>query len=297
MRSKILLLCFLIGWGNLLFAAKTSIDSILVSSINKKAQNPDFVHVYLLDVSPGKAYYSIFGHVAIRMVCPSKKLDYCFSFEMNMKESSKLDLLTRNVKAGFGVLSTSDFLKSYQEEGRSVTAYEINLTPKEKQELWKFLDQSVCSGATWTFDYTSINCLSMAFYALNSALMPEQIEFRNLPPATKLSFEEWKDEITRQSPWMNLLSHAIFLTEDGSNMMQEDKITPEMLKDVLHQAIIIDSCGRTRPLVLGKPNMLLPQIYHDKPYWFKPWMLFGILIFVSIVTWGIIYKKQKKYKV
>ena len=80
-------------------------------------------------------------------------------------------------------------------------------------------------------------------------------------------------------------------------MMQEDKITPEMLKDVLHQAVIIDSCGRTRPLVLGKPNMLLPQIYHDKPYWFKPWMLLGILIFVSIVTWGIIYKKTKRHKV
>ena len=65
MRSKILLLCFLIGWGNWLFAAKPSVDSIQVSSINKKAQNPDFVHVYLLDVSPGKAYYSIFGRVDI----------------------------------------------------------------------------------------------------------------------------------------------------------------------------------------------------------------------------------------
>ncbi len=297
MRSKILLLCFLIGCANLALAIKPSIDSTLVSNINEKAKNPDFVHVYLLDVSPGKSYYSVFGHAAIRMHCPSKKLDYCFSFEMNMKESSKLDLLTRSVKAGFGVIPTPDYLKSYQQEGRGVTAYEINLTPKEKQELWIFLDQSVCSGATWTFDYTSINCLSMAFYALNSALMPEQLEFRNLPSTTKLSFEEWKDEITRQSPWVNLLSHAIFLTEDGSNMMQEDKITPEMLKDVLYQAVIVDSGGRTRPLVLGKSCTLLPLIYHDKPYWFKPWMLLGILVFVSIAAWGFIYKKQKKHKV
>lgn len=178
MRNKLFILgIFLCVVFGSFAQVQTQEDSLKAVAINKEAENPNFIHAYLLDISPGKAFYSTFGHEAIRLVCPSKGLDYCYSFEINMKESSKLDVFTRSAKAGYGMIPSAMFLELYRKEGRGVTAYELNLKPKEKQELWRFLDKRVSDGSSWTFGL-SINCLSMVVYALNSAIMPEQMEFK-----------------------------------------------------------------------------------------------------------------------
>lgn len=268
-------------------------DSLKAAAINKEARNPNFVHAYILVVTPGKAFYSTCGHTANRMVCPSKNLDYCFTFEMDMTESSKTDILTRTAKAGFFMKPTPMFLDSYRKEGRGITAYELNITPKEKQELWRFLDKSVVNGSNWTFDYISVNCLTMALYAVNTAILPEKMEFNHLPDATHYNFSEWQDEVTRNSPWVNLLMHTILLSADGEKMSSEDKLTPVMIKDIAPQAYITDSLGgNKRSLFMGKPTLLLPEVYHDKPCWFRPWMA---LILLAIVTVGAIGWAKKRY--
>lgn len=302
-RSMIVgLLVTILGWvaeGNA-FATSTSMtslqkaDSLKALQINKQAEDPNFVHAYILDVTPGKAFYSTYGHAAIRLVCPSKKLDYCFSFEMDMVVSSDIDVLTSSAKAGFFMKPTPLFLTSYQKEGRGVTAYELNLTPKEKQALWQFLDKSVADGASWTFDYITVNCLTMVFYAIQSAIVPEKIMFKQLPEMTQLSFGDWQDEVTRQSPWVNLLMHAVLWNANDSRMSAQDKLSPVMLQEALPQAYVTDSLGgNKRSLIKGQAVVLLPEVYHDAPCWFRPWMA-GVLLVVllaGIIAWA---RKRKK---
>ncbi len=268
-------------------------DSLKAATINKEAEDPNFVHAYILAVTPGKVFYSTYGHMAIRMICPSKNLDYCFTFEMDMTESSKTDILTRTAKAGFFMKPTPMFLDSYRKEGRGITAYELNITPKEKQELWRFLDKSVANGSNWTFDYITVNCLTMALYAVNTAILPEKVEFTHLPDATRYSFSEWQDEVSRNSPWVKLLMHTVLLSADGEKMSTEDKLTPGMLKDVAPQAYITDSLGgNKRCLFKGKPTLLLPEVYHDKPCWFRPWM--ALILQVLVITSGFAWARKKR---
>lgn len=293
MRNKLFILgIFLCVVFGSFAQVQTQEDSLKAVAINKEAENPNFIHAYLLDISPGKAFYSTFGHEAIRLVCPSKGLDYCYSFEINMKESSKLDVFTRSAKAGYGMIPSAMFLELYRKEGRGVTAYELNLKPKEKQELWRFLDKRVSDGSSWTFGL-SINCLSMVVYALNSAIMPEQMEFKQLPDATNLCFGDWMDYITRQSPWINLAFHASFINTDGSKLIPADKITPEMVKEVIPRTVIISQEGKARPLVIGSPKTLLQQHFHDSPCWFKPWMAILLLVLILII---LFYGKEKLSK-
>lgn len=274
--------------------SQATADSIKAAQINKEAENPDFVHAYILDISAGKAFYSTFGHEAIRLVCPSKNLDYCFSFEMDMNKSSNIDVFRRTAKAGFCMVPSQEFIASYKKEGRGVTAYELNLTPKEKQELWKFLDYSINGGANWTFDYLSVNCLSMVFYAINSAIMPNQIVLKHLPSITRTDFVSWKNYITRNSPWINLLFKVTLPEKEGERMQPEDKLIPEMQKTVLPQAIIVDSIGKfERQLIKGKPVVLSPNVYQDKPCWFKPWMAVTFLLFLISGTFAIVLNKKK----
>ena len=145
MRSKIITILLLLGicisgMGQTLQTAQ-KMDSVKVDSLNQAASNPDFIQAYLLVISEGKAFYSVYGHAALRMVCKEKGLDYCFTFEMDMNKSSYLDVFTRKAKAGFAPVPTSQFLDSYKQEGRGVKAFLLNLQPKEKQNLWKVLDE------------------------------------------------------------------------------------------------------------------------------------------------------------
>lgn len=270
-------------------------DSLKASAINKEAGEPNFVHAYIMDVTPGKAFYSTYGHAAIRMVCPSKKLDYCFTFEMDMTVSSNIDVLTKKAKAGFFMKPTPLFVDSYQQEGRGITAYELNLTPKQKQNLWRFLDKSVAEGASWTFNYTTVNCLSMVFYAIKSSITPQKIGFKQLPALTQAAFSDWQDQINQQSPWVNILMHAVLWEDTGDNMSPMDKLTPENLREILPQAYIADSLGTSsRSLVIGKPISILPEVYHAHSCWFRPRMALTLVICLCMGGITLVKKRQQK---
>lgn len=294
MHNKlIIILSLLVLALNIHAESQAQMDS-LKAAINKEAEVPNFIHAYIMSVTPGKAYYSAFGHEAIRMQCPSKGLDYCFSFEMNMSASSHLDVFLRKAKAGFNIMESRDFISLYQKEGRGIQAYELNLNAKEKQNLWKVLDENVANGSTWTFDYLSVNCLSMVFYAINSAIQPSQLVFEQLPSQTRLDIGEWLDYINRCSPWLNLILHTELLYTDVSHVSQEEKIVPEMLPEILPKARIFTEGQAPRNLVKGKPTILLTANYQDKPYWFRPWMALLLVIGITIILIGLWYNKNKK---
>ena len=271
-------------------------DSSKVAIIDKEAANPDFIHAYLLIVDAGKAFYSVSGHAAIRMVCAEKGLDYCFSFELDMDKSSYLDVFTRKAKAGFIPVQSGKFLDAYRQEGRGVRAYELNLTPSEKQNLWKKLDAESMEGSIWTFDCTSVNCMSMALYAINSSVSPNMLKVAELPKETQGSLSEWIDNVAKRSPWIRILMHMVLFSADESQIKPEDLIMPEMMEQTMPCMVVVDSLGNTRKLMKGKPTELLPRVYEDKPCPFSPAMacsIFVLLLVLLIVAVKI--QNKRKY--
>ncbi len=295
MRNKFLFLIFLLGFitikanGN----EESGADSTLAKTIDREAQAEDFIHAYLLMISEGEPYYSTFGHTAIRLVCPSKKLDYCFTFEMNLKESSWLDIARRKVEAGFASVPSDVFIKMYASEGRGITAYELNLSPKEKQNLWKVLDHECANGRTWNFDGISINCTSMALYAINKAIEPAEVKFKKLPQVVYDDLGVWTDYTTRQSPWIRIGIHIILHDVDDKETKPEDLLTPAMMKTIMPYVVITDEHGNHRTFTKGKPTNVLPQKYTDKPYWLTPTKALLCLLIVAVLAVVIIYNRKK----
>ena len=298
MRNKIFIILTMLGLSLGIHAEnQAKADSLKAAAIDKEAEDPDFVHAYLLYISPGKAFYSVYGHAAIRLVCQKKSLDYCFSFEMDMKKSSYLDVFRRQAKAGYFLLPTTQFLNKYQEEGRGITAYELNLAPREKQNLWRFLDTQVGGGATWTFNCTSVTCLSMTLYAIGTAIQPSQIEYKHLPSVLSGEYTDWIDYVSRRSPWVRLILRSALSGVDGKTVDTEDKLAPEMLDEVLPQAIITDSIGKhPRSLIAGEPTVLNQATYQDAPCWFRPYMALILLVIVIVAISFYIHRKRNHNK-
>lgn len=298
MRSKILLLISLMA----LFTVKVygeeqnETESAQERIINKEAENENFIHAYLLLIREGRPCYTTAGHAAIRLVCPSKSLDYCFTFEMDMQKSSFWDAMRRKAKAGFTFVPSNVFIKQYQKEGRGITSYELNLRPQEKQNLWKVLDSECAKGASWTFDYTSVNCLSMSLYAINEAIEPAEIKFKKLPRVVYEPLGEWIDYNTYQSPWVRIAMHAILYNVEDKQTRPEDLLSPDMMKAVIPYTVISEDGGKYRFLAKDEPQDITQQTYKDKPLWLPPSKVGIICIsIIAICFIIIIYKKKREF--
>ena len=106
-------------------------------------QTDGFVTASVLVASPGEEGYSTLGHCALRMECPVYGLDYCFSFEMNTGTAATdyLAFFSGQSPAGFVAMETPVYLQRFKDEGRGIVQYTLNLTPRQKQELWRRLDE------------------------------------------------------------------------------------------------------------------------------------------------------------
>lgn len=295
MRSRLIItfaLCLcVLGVGA---QTKTQLDSAKAEVINREAMDENFIQAYLMVVGPGKVFYSVYGHTAIRLVCPKKNLDYCFTFEMDMHKSHYVDIFTRKAYSGFTAAKTEMFIDQYRKEGRSMSAYRLTLKPKQKQRLWQVLDEEVKRGSTWTFDYTTANCLTMALYALGKALMPEQVKFKRMPMAVYGVYGDWMDYVSRNSPWVGVIMHTVLSGVDGSTLTPEDKLSPDMLASVLPHAVIQDSIGKQRPLVSGAPQTVLPATFEDTPCWFSPKVALVLVALIVLLTAGLLYWKHNE---
>lgn len=282
--SILLLLCLNIKAQKQSFADSTS--------INKEAENPNFIHAYILVSSEGESIQSAFGHVAIRMVCESKGLDYCFTFDTDFDRSSLLTQFRRKAKAGFEAIPTAKYINIYKKEGRGIASFEMNLTPKEKQKLWKFLDKQVANGLSWTFDYIEVNCVSMTLFAINSAIAPGEIHFRKMPPVVYEDLNTWIDVITENSPWIRIIAHLGLKDVDGAKVAPQDLLTPNMLKQVIPYAYVKRPEAKDRNLLTGNNTSLSTMVYIDRPAWFSPCKLM-ICMFLAITLSILLYIKKK----
>ena len=235
-------------------------DTVTTDSINRMASDPDFIHVSLLTVTPGKEVYSAYGHVALRMECPTKQLDYCFTFEMGISPDQQLRYMIGKAKAGFAAAHTNAFLEQYKTAGRGVTAYRLNLMPHEEQTLWRLLDEEMGRGLRWDFDVTENNCTSMTTWIVTQALDDgARIAYHNLPKAlAEGSYVDIIDLCSTNAPWTGLFWKARIGTKGWEHGDVEKMMMPMLMGAAWQHATIESTTGLNRQLVTGEPTTLLP---------------------------------------
>ena len=269
---------------------------LMCATLGAAAADSTFIHAYLLIAGPGQKVYNVFGHTFIRLECPSKGLDYCFSFEIDTDKSGSIDFMQGKSKAGFVAVETPTFTKQYTDEGRSVVQYELNLTHHEKQELWRTLDQMIEKGSCWTFDYYNINCSSMAITAIEDALDGRRLQFTKLNDVFDGDYNDCVDYIAENSPWARIFWRAVIIGR-GSTYKGEltSRMAPRLLAESLPGAVLTDTTGRSVPLVMkGGRKVVAPQLIDDKPFWLTP-AVAGIMVLAiaALLTALIIQRKRK----
>lgn len=135
--------------------------------------------ISVITCGPGEAVYEAFGHSAFRIRDPKTGLDKVYNY-------GTFDFSTPNFYGKFAqgkllyLLGTGDFmrfLRSYQYQNRWVKAQVLDLSPKEVQACFNFLENNAQpENRAYLYDYFFDNC-STRLYDVVESVLGDQLDF------------------------------------------------------------------------------------------------------------------------
>ena len=265
-----------------------------------KPDSSNFITSSLIVVSPGENIYSALGHCAIRLECPMHDLDFCFSFGTNTATDADIfKFFAGQLEAGYIAIPTPLIMQDYQTEGREVKQVELNLTLHEQQRMWEMLDKDMVEGDYRKFNYLNNNCSSMSLYATEWSLINEQIQFNKWPEPMTWNNGRCARFHGRHRPWLNFINVTLMgcLTDEFTD--QEQRISPEVIIDVLNNATIVPNDSTPeRPVLKAAPVTLLPLKHKITTSPFTPMVVFAILlalvVAITLIEWTTKWKLPAK---
>lgn len=224
-------------------------------------EDSSFVTARMLIASPGKPVYRSLGHAALHMSCPTHGLDYVFSFETDM-QGGMLGQFIGEAHGKMIAVSTDEYLEQFRKEGRGVTAYTLNLTPEQKQELWRILDEMLVTGEG-RFNIRRKACMSQALTAINRACAPLTVGARSDYHYNEANAVYLERYLEKHSPW----STIIFENSYGTACDETDSFITRQWPLAFSQDYsdnVLEGKGTSVPLVSDVEVLFDPE-HEDVP--------------------------------
>lgn len=245
--------------------------------------DPNFVTASLMVAGPGGALFSCVGHAFIRLECPTFKLDYCFSYESEDVSGRVFGFLSGKLKMGMYAIPTAEYLKTYREEGRSVTQYVLELPPDVKQRFWKIMDDKVTEGIELPYDFENRGCARAIVVNLKEALKPLQMEQPRLPDIYGKTRRELTARALSRFHWTRFALHSVCGVAADRDLRNAEKVVmPADLLEFLKGARV-----NGRPVLSKKGEPILSSGCQIGESMFTPMMMSWLLVGLSLAGWFV----------
>ena len=253
-------------------------------------QREDYITASLLVATPTSDVYSLFGHTLLRLNCPSKQMDYCFSFETSTETENLFNFLRGTAKGGYKAMKTDNLLEAYRQVGRGVVEYPLNLTPVEKITLWKNVDERIAKGFVWQYGYMHTQCTSMIIDLVSQSLSAP-IDYTSRGDI-KGSFREHMLTESEPFPWSAFFWQTIMGPEGDNTEPFEQTLSPRLLITAWQQANV----GDARRLIESQGSQLIaPAVYETpSPITSPTWAFALFLIIILCVTFGQFHRDWQR---
>ena len=244
----------------------------------------DFVRVSLVVCDPYEVLYSTLGHAALHLQCPTFNLDYIFSYESENVRDKIWTFLKGDLRMGMFSMPVDTFLAAYQESGRGVKEYTINLSPEQKQKLWEVADNKVAEGTNIPYDYFHRGCAKSVVLIMKEAIGKNAVHYA-----------PWSDKYTKQTqreivrnfitgaPWEEFFMYFLIGVDGDKDYPCEQKlIVPTDLVEVWQKATF-DS-GKF--VLDSEPRVLLEASRQNEGTWCPPLLVSLLLLLLAFVPWS-----------
>lgn len=227
------------------------ISKIAIGNTTNYAETPaDSIRVSLLTCSPHYEIYSLYGHTAIRYEDKASKTDIVVNYGMF---SFKKPFFVARFVLGLtdyemGIQDFNDFCYEYQYFGSQVTQQEINLTPEEKGQLLKALQDNYANARVYRYNYFYNNCTTKARDIILKSINGK-IEYKNAIDKS-VSFRDLIHGCNANYSWASFGNDLLLgFKADMQTTREEQQFLPDNLMRDFGQAKIVSADGSARPLV------------------------------------------------
>ena len=227
------------------------ISKIAIGNTTNYAETPaDSIRVSLLTCSPHDEIYSLYGHTAIRYEDKASKTDIVVNYGMF---SFKKPFFVARFVLGLtdyemGIQDFNDFCYEYQYFGSQVTQQEINLTPEEKGQLLKALQDNYANARIYRYNYFYNNCTTKARDIILKSINGK-IEYKNAIDKS-VSFRDLIHGCNANYSWASFGNDLLLgFKADMQTTREEQQFLPDNLMRDFGQAKIVSADGSARPLV------------------------------------------------
>lgn len=251
----------------------------------------DFVTVSVVVCDPYEVLYSSLGHAAIRLQCPVYDLDYVFTYEGESVRNQVWRFLKGDLKMGMYALPTELFLKIYESVGRGVREYKMNLSPVQKQQLWRTMDEMRTAGMTMPYDFFKRGCAKSVVKVVRKVVGPNGIHYAPWPEKyTEHTIRELVRDYITELPWTEFMLYFLIGSEAEQPMSCEEKlIVPTDLVEVWQQATFDNG----KPVLDGEAHVLVEPTQQMKAGWFTPLLASILLLLLALGSLATYWMSNK----
>ncbi|MBV9773755.1 MAG: DUF4105 domain-containing protein [Gemmatimonadetes bacterium] len=217
--------------------------------------------VYLLTMGQGDEVWEKFGHNAIWIHDPVRGTDQAYNYGMFdfRQENFVLRFVQGRMLYWMQGIPMDWTLPVYQRGNRSVTAQELNLTPRQRAELRDFLEWNESpENRFYRYDYYRDNCSTRVRDALDRVLGGRiRAETQAVPSGS--SYRWHTDRLTADDvPIYAAITMGLGEPADRPISRWEEMFLPEKLHDQVARMRVRDAAGREVPLVASE-RVLVPS--------------------------------------
>lgn len=254
---------------------------VAVDSANYRMRD-DFVTATLLVAEPSDVLYSTLGHIVIRLQCPMYGLDYCFSYESENVSHKVFSFLAGKLQMGMFAIQTEEYLGDLENKRRGVREFTLNLTPAQKQRLWRFCDEKVAEGANLKYDFVNGGCALSCFSLLMETVNADSVVFTQWP--RNVINHTWREIVASRMPvgteWQWFVMMLLVGNEvDSVRSPYRNMIVPEDVVYTLQYAIY-----NGMPILSSNFRWLVPYTDNTHRFWLTPQLLGVLLLILEIVV-------------
>jgi hypothetical protein len=274
-------------WTLLLFISASALGQVKLS---------DKAEISVLTLGPWHGQvYTAFGHSAFRVNDPVNGIDFAYNygvfdfdrpnFYLNFAKGHNVYML--------GVADYKRFEYSYIYFDRFIHEQILNLSPKQKQRLFDYLEWNAQpENREYLYDYFYDNCATK-IPAVMLKVFGDTIRFDSSHIQTNYTIRELTDLYLVNQPWGDLgIDIALGLPMDKKASAYEYMFLPDYVEAGFKNASI-EQNGVAAPLV--KELKVLYESQHNTPpnTLIHPLLVFGIVfVIVGIISYRDIRKKK-----
>ena len=272
---------------------------LLIKPLQAQVNLSVYAEVSIITGAPGTELYEAFGHSAIRIKDPLLKLDLIYNygmFDFNAPNFylnfTKGKLLYKLVRYDFKY-----FLNSYKSDKRWVKEQILNLSQKEKQAFFSYLENNALpQNATYLYDPYFNNCATK-LRDITSTILGDRVTFKNDSIKKNLSFRQLMNRKLHWNTWGNFgINLALGSKLDQTASLEQYMYLPDYVYQVFKKSTLFIN-NQPNALIKKEVTLLDFKEVEQKTSILNPLLIFSLIAFIGIFITFKDFKNTKRNKV